>query len=152
MVDPNRKINHLSDDDAAFLRECEQEFRYRFTEKDEEFEEFCKKPSRSAPVITPWATSGGRQNGPNQSAPNHWRNNNHRNNSGGGGGGGGGYRNNSYNRRNDNNHYRNPRNFNNRPRGPHDRNDRNYRQGGNSHGGAPARSSHSYNNNRHQPY
>lgn len=124
MVDPNRKINRLSDDDAAFLRECEQEFRYRFTEKDEEFDKFCKKPVHPPPVVVPWGSGGGRPGPQNQSIQNNWRNN----------------------RYNDN-HHRNHRFFNNRKRKPYDRNDRNYQQTNSEH------PNQSYNNNsRYRKY
>lgn len=88
MVDPNRKINkNLNDDDEAYLRECETEFRNRFTDTDEEYAAHCAKPTRPPPIMTPW--HGGRSFGNNQ--PNKWRNNR----GGGGGGGGGGYQNNN---------------------------------------------------------
>lgn len=81
MVDPNRKINHLSDDDAAFLRECEEEFRDRFSKNDAEFIEIFMKETRSPPIVDPWY--GGRRpnqhhnnSGPSGSGTNHWRDNN----------------------------------------------------------------------------
>lgn len=125
MVDPNRKINRLSDDDAAFLRECEQEFRNRFTDNDDEFIAFCEKAIHPPPIVSPWQT--GRRNNQQQDS---WRNNYRAGGSGGGGGGGGGgynNRNNYQNRRNNDYVQRNPRQFHNRNRGPYDRNDRNDR-------------------------
>lgn len=83
MVDPNRKINRLSDDDAAFLNECESEFRNRYTSDDEEFKEFKEKPSRPPPIVEPWnqhkGDSRGNWNNRNNYRP-HNRNNYHRNN------------------------------------------------------------------------
>ncbi|XP_031635797.1 RNA guanine-N7 methyltransferase activating subunit-like [Contarinia nasturtii] len=84
MVDPDRKINRLSDDDAAFLRECELEFRNRYTVDDEEFAEFMKKPSKPSPIVEPWkqrnyGDSRGNWNNRNNYRPNN-RNNYHRNN------------------------------------------------------------------------
>lgn len=140
MVDPNRKINRLSEDDAAFLRECEQEFRNRFTENDEEFMKFCNKPTHPPPLISPWQ-SGRRQD--------TWRGNNYR----GGDGGGNNYNNRRnhqqpYHRRNNDFVHRNPRHHNNRFNRGGGSYDRNYRQGG-SHGDQPGRS---YNDRSHQNY
>lgn len=109
MVDPNRKINRLSDDDAAFLRECEQEFRNRFTDDDSEYSEFCAKGTRPPPIVEPWHVNrrqnfggrGGRDGGSGGGGGNHnWRNN-HRNR---GGGGGGRYHQNNYNAHNHRRH------------------------------------------------
>lgn len=129
MVDPNRKINRLTDDDAAFLRECEDEFRNRYTVNDEEFVAFCEKPSRDPPIISPWQTGGNRPNNQNQ-----WRNNR--------GGGGGVYNNrgnyNQHHNRNRGNEYvhRGPRHFGHNRNRQYDRNDRNYqRPDGNNYGG-----------------
>lgn len=69
MVDPNRKINRLSDKDISFLEECEEEFGARYTEDDVEFMAHCAKPVPDPPLIENWSSGSG--------AP--------------GGGGGGGY-------------------------------------------------------------
>lgn len=104
MVDPNRKINRLSDEDASFLTECEQEFQNRFTEDDAEFKAFMAKPSSKPPIIDPWP---GQRGG--------YRHHNRSNNSGGS------YRYNNDNRFNDN---RNDRADN----GRYNDNNRGYRQ------------------------
>ncbi|TDG47172.1 hypothetical protein AWZ03_006437 [Drosophila navojoa] len=75
MVDPNRKINRLSDKDIRFLEECEEEFGARYTEDDDEFMAHCAKPLPDPPLIENWLSGSG--------AP--------------GGGGGGGFSNNRYN-------------------------------------------------------
>lgn len=104
MVDPNRKINHLTDDDVNFLQECENEFKNRFTDMDEEFQNHCKSVTGTGttginvpPIIFPW--NGRRpQQGNYRGGFNH-RNNNyhgHRGRGGHGGGGGNYNRNNSY--------------------------------------------------------
>lgn len=54
MVDPNRRINHLTDDDVEFLNECEEEFRDRFTEADPNFKSLCDKEARKPPIIENW--------------------------------------------------------------------------------------------------
>lgn len=54
MVDPNRKINHLTDEDVKYLNECENEFKDRFTENDEEFMALFNKPLPDPPIVTPW--------------------------------------------------------------------------------------------------
>ncbi|XP_017862999.1 PREDICTED: uncharacterized protein LOC108613789 [Drosophila arizonae] len=54
MVDPNRKINRLSDKDISFLEECEEEFGARYTEDDVEFMAHCAKPVPDPPVIENW--------------------------------------------------------------------------------------------------
>lgn len=87
MVDPNRKINRLSDEDAAFLIECEQEFRNRYTDADEEFASFIAKPSRLPPIVEPWLA---KQRHHGDSGAN-WNRNNYRSNN-----------RNQYNRNNDN--------------------------------------------------
>lgn len=56
MVDPNRKINHLTEEDVKYLNECENEFKDRFTESDEEFRALCNKPVSDPPIVTPWMT------------------------------------------------------------------------------------------------
>lgn len=115
MVDPNRKINRLSDDDAAFLVECEQEFRNRYTDADEEFAKFLAKPTKPPPIVEPWKSNqrGGGDFG------NNWNRNNYRPNN----------RNNHYNRHNNDN--RSPRNYRQHYNRPYDRNFR--REGDNSH-------------------
>lgn len=127
MVDPNRKINRLSDDDAAFLVECEQEFRNRYTDSDEEFAKFLAKPTKPPPIVEPWK-SNQRQHGGDFA--NNWNRNNYRPNN----------RNNHYNRQNDN---RSPRNYRPHYNRPYDRNFR--REGDNSqHRGGHGSSHHQY--------
>lgn len=109
MVDPNRKINRLSDDDAAFLVECEQEFRNRYTEADEEFAAFLAKPTKPPPIVEPWRRQ---QN----DSGNNWNRNNYRPNN-----------RNHYNRNNDN---RSPRNYRQHYNRPYDRNFRREGDGG----------------------
>lgn len=125
MVDPNRKINRLSDDDAAFLVECEQEFRNRYTEGDDEFATFLAKPTKTPPIVEPWRRND---------SGNNWNRNNYRPNN-----------RNQYNRNNDNRSQRGRyrQNYNR----PYDRNfrregDNNHRHGqGHGHGQS---SSHPY--------
>lgn len=76
-MDPNRKINRLSDDDAAFLEECEQEFRMRYTDDDDEFVALRDKPMRPPPIIEPWRNMN--QNRRNRGGGNNnWNRNNYR--------------------------------------------------------------------------
>lgn len=51
MVDPNRKINRLSETDISFLDICEEKFENRFTDSDEQFTAHCKKPTVEPPVL-----------------------------------------------------------------------------------------------------
>lgn len=105
MVDPNRKINrHLTDDDAAFLVESEQEFRNRYTEADEEFAAFTEKPTKSPPVVEPWQNKQRFHHGDSGGGCN-WNRNNYR----------------PHNRNHHGNHYYNNRNNDNRSQ-------RNFRQ------------------------
>lgn len=122
MVDPNRKINRLSDDDAAFLVECEQEFRNRYTDADDEFAAFCATPNKPPPIIEPWPSN--RRHHQNDSG-NNWNRNNYRQNN----------RNHYNNRNNDNRGQRNYRQHYNRPY------DRNFRREGDNSGHG---SSHPY--------
>lgn len=121
-MDPNRKINRLSDDDAAFLVECEQEFRNRYTDADEEFAKFLAKPTKPSPIVEPWKRNhggGGGGGGGRSDSGNHWNRNNDRHNN-----------RNHYNRHHDN---RAPRNYRQHYNRPYDRNFR--REGDNSHHG-----------------
>lgn len=59
MVDPNRKINRLTDKDIEFLEECEQEFGLRYSEEDAEFIEHCLEPLDDPPIIENWNFGGG---------------------------------------------------------------------------------------------
>lgn len=124
MVDPNRKINRLSDDDAAFLVECEQEFRHRYTEDDEEFAAFMAKPTKQPPIVEPWQANRRHHHGGGGGGDsgNNWSRNNYRSNN-----------RNNYNRSNDN---RSQRPYHNRPNyhhnRPYERNSR--REGDNHHG------------------
>lgn len=130
MVDPNRKINlNLSDSDAAFLVECEQDFRNRYTGADEEFAAFIAKPTRAPPVVEPWQNKRHH----NDSSGGNWNRNNYRPNN----------RNHqgnhyNYNRNNDNRSQKNYRQHYNRPY------DRNYRRDGDKSSGGGHGSSHSY--------
>lgn len=132
MVDPNRKINHLTDDDVKYLNECENEFKDRFTENDEEFMALFNTPPSEPPIVTPWMVRSGntgpsnyrgqqqhhhhhqRSGNYNQRPYHHHRSNHHR---GGRGRGGGNYnRNYRYNDNSDDNNRRGMKR-------PHDYND-----------------------------
>lgn len=54
MVDPHRKINILTEDQQNFIEDCEEEFRGRFTEADEEYMAYCQKPRPPPPILDPW--------------------------------------------------------------------------------------------------
>lgn len=75
MVDPNRKINRLTDKDIQFLDECQEEFANRFTDEDVEFSNHCSKPLADPPIVENWGFSG---------AGNNHRGGGQRNNYGGG--------------------------------------------------------------------
>ncbi|TMW44642.1 hypothetical protein DOY81_010278 [Sarcophaga bullata] len=62
MVDPNRKINRLTDKDIEFLEECEREFGLRYTEEDADFMEHCTKPLDDPPIVENWNFGGGGDN------------------------------------------------------------------------------------------
>lgn len=104
MVDPNRKINRLSDEDAVFLQECDEEFRDRFTMSDEEFAGIFYAEARPPPTVEPWQA-------PRRQNQNFGR--------GGGGGGNQHWRNNRNNRDGQHNNYRSQNQYqggyNNRP-------------------------------------
>lgn len=51
MVDPNR---NLSKEQQAFLRECEEEFKHRYTEADPEYRALLTRETDDPPIITPW--------------------------------------------------------------------------------------------------
>lgn len=55
----------LTDDQIAFLEECEQDFEDRYTDKDTEYIEIKNKPLSDPPIIDPW--TGGQE----QSYGNH---------------------------------------------------------------------------------
>ncbi|XP_073840139.1 uncharacterized protein [Musca autumnalis] len=105
MVDPNRKINRLTDRDLEFLEECEREFGLRYSEEDSEFMEHCAKPLPDPPVVENWSFGdggGGRNHNQNRGGgnrgPRGWRghggnNRNFRHRRGGRGGGSGRYQN-----------------------------------------------------------
>ncbi|XP_037931365.1 uncharacterized protein LOC119666152 [Teleopsis dalmanni] len=62
MVDPNRKINRLTERDIEFLDECEEKFANRFTEEDEEFVNHCNNHKNVIPpILENW---GNNNNGP----------------------------------------------------------------------------------------
>lgn len=127
MVDPNRKINRLSDDDAAFLVECEQEFRNRYTEADEEFAAFVAKPTKPPPIVEPWRSRpNNQQHHHHHGDTGNWNRNNYRQ-----------HNRNHYNRPHDNRTQRHYRPHYNRP---YDRNFRREGDGNNSGHG----SSHPY--------
>lgn len=107
-MDPNRKINQFPDEDAAFLKECEQEFRNRYSVGDKEFADFIAKPVKPPPIVEPWS---GKQCYHGDSSGNWNRNNYRPNNS------------NHFNRSNDNRSQRHNRPHYNHPY------DRNYRRG-----------------------
>lgn len=115
MVDPNRKINRLSDDDAAFLVECEQEFRHRYTDADEEFAKFLAKSTKPSPIVEPW-----KSNQRHHDSGSNWNRNNYRPNN-----------RNHYNRSNDN---RSPRNYRQHYNRPYDRNFKRDGDKGHGHG------------------
>ncbi|XP_054735468.1 RNA guanine-N7 methyltransferase activating subunit [Anastrepha obliqua] len=58
MVDPNRKINRLTEKDIEFLDECQDEFENRFTDEDAEYINHCSKPLPDPPIIENWGFSG----------------------------------------------------------------------------------------------
>lgn len=118
MVDPNRKINRLSDDDAAFLVECEQDFRCRYTDADQEFFAFCSKPTRPPPIVEPWQNRRQHDGG-----NGNWNRNNYRS------GNGNFNRNHHFNRNNDNRRQHHYRQHYDRP---YDRNFTNFRREGES--------------------
>ncbi|XP_067645035.1 RNA guanine-N7 methyltransferase activating subunit [Eurosta solidaginis] len=119
MVDPNRKINRLTEKDIEFLDECQEEFENRFTKHDEEFALHCSKPLPDPPIIENWGFSGtgnsyrggGQRNnyGGNRYTRGGWNKRGRDRGYRGGGGGNQSYRNNY-------------RHFNNR--NPYDRNQR----------------------------
>lgn len=100
MVDPNRKINRLTDKDIEFLDECEEEFAFRFTNEDEEFVKYCSQPVPDPPVVSNWGDNRSfnrnqHHNGRGGGGGNRqWNNNRHRpdNNYKSGGGGNGSHR------------------------------------------------------------
>lgn len=51
MVDPNR---NLSKEQQSFLRECEEEFKHRYTEADPEYRALLTRETDDPPIITPW--------------------------------------------------------------------------------------------------
>ncbi|EFN88103.1 hypothetical protein EAI_03613, partial [Harpegnathos saltator] len=44
----------LTNEQKAFLAECEEEFKDRYTEKDSSFMEIKKQISKKPPIIDPW--------------------------------------------------------------------------------------------------
>uniref|UniRef100_A0A1A9UVT7 Uncharacterized protein n=1 Tax=Glossina austeni TaxID=7395 RepID=A0A1A9UVT7_GLOAU len=88
MVDPNRKINRLTDKDVEFLVECEEEFGDRYSHDDDEFMAHCAKPSAAPPIVENWSAavygvgnSGAGNHHNNRSGPGRhqrsWRGGNH---------------------------------------------------------------------------
>ncbi|KAG5681711.1 hypothetical protein PVAND_011121 [Polypedilum vanderplanki] len=142
MVDPNRKINlessseedsstsseeELNEEHVKMVKEFEEEFKYRFTEDDQEFMDFCKKEPKPPIIVYPF------------------ENFNHHYNRGGGG-------NHRYNR-NNNYHHQNNRNqhynhYNNRRNFNYNRNRYDYQRQGNSGRGEGGGSRDYYRDNR----
>lgn len=54
MVDPNR---NLSKDQLTFLRECEEEFKHRYTEADPKYRSALTRENDDPPIISPWKES-----------------------------------------------------------------------------------------------
>lgn len=54
----------LSDEEKCFLAQCEEEFKHRFTDKDEEFVKVLNSDPPKPPIIEPWYVShnSGRRN------------------------------------------------------------------------------------------
>ena len=52
----------LTQDQVAFLAECEKEFCDRYTDKDTEYMELKNKPLSNPPIVYPW--NGGQQRQP----------------------------------------------------------------------------------------
>ncbi|XP_060809319.1 RNA guanine-N7 methyltransferase activating subunit [Amyelois transitella] len=54
----------LSVEDKEFLAQCEEEFKDRFTDKDEEFMKILNAEPSTPPIVSPWWTpqNSGRQN------------------------------------------------------------------------------------------
>lgn len=104
MVDPNRKINHLTDEDVKYLNECENEFKDRFTANDEEFMAVFNKPLSEPPIVANWMThrSGGNA-GPSNYRGHRSGNYNHRPYHQRSNRGGGNYNRNYHNNDNDSN-------------------------------------------------
>lgn len=137
MVDPNRKINRLSDDDAAFLEECEKEFCTRYTDADDEFVALRDKPIKPPPIIEPWRNMNhNRRN--RGGGNNNWNRNNHR--------AGGNHQQNHWNHNNRYNDHRQHRNNYNNYR---QHNDRPYERQGRRDGDGSGGHGSSY---RERPY
>jgi hypothetical protein len=52
MVDPKRHLYKLSEEDRKFTEECDEEFKDRYTEKDLDFQEYCKKPNQPKAFVS----------------------------------------------------------------------------------------------------
>jgi len=117
MVDPNRKINHLTEEDVKYLNECENEFKDRFTENDDEFAALSNQPVSDPPIVTPWMTRSGNAGSSNYRGHRNYnqRPYHHRHNRSGGGGSGNYNRNYGHNdgdRREDRRGTKRPYNYN----------------------------------------
>ncbi|XP_050352522.1 RNA guanine-N7 methyltransferase activating subunit [Nymphalis io] len=57
-------VNVLSDEDKEFLEICEEEFKDRYTEKDEEFMKVFSKEPSTPPILEKWWSpfNSGRRN------------------------------------------------------------------------------------------
>lgn len=68
----------LTQDQVAFLAECEKEFCDRYTDKDTEYMELKNKPLSNPPIVYPW--NGGQQRQPygNHRGGGRGRDRNHR--------------------------------------------------------------------------
>lgn len=75
MVDPNRKINRLSETDISFLDVCEEKFENRFSDSDEQFISHVQKSTPDPPVIPEFEQRQYNQGGYNRNnrynRPNH---------------------------------------------------------------------------------
>lgn len=69
----------LTEDQAAFLAECEKEFGDRYTDKDTEYMKLKSKPLSNPPIVHPWNTGQQRQHyGNHRGGGGRGRGRNHR--------------------------------------------------------------------------
>ena len=61
-------MNELSKEQSEFLNECEEEFKNRYTEEDEQFMKIKSAVPKKPPIVDPW------HNAPQRS--NNWSRNN----------------------------------------------------------------------------
>lgn len=62
MVDPCR---NLSKEQLAFLKECEEEFKNRFTEADPEYRSALTREAANPPLVHPWKENQNQNRGYN---------------------------------------------------------------------------------------